>query len=251
MVEIARKVRLDNIDEIYRWNTKARVVASLQHENVLVPSAFGVTASNYPFLVWPVIETSDLWDQIYAGESKNVQHIARVFRPVCDALGIAYSAGVVLDVLYPGDLMFLKSSENKMVMGGFGRTLFVPLEDRNAVGWLNLVQHYKAPELCLGMSPSERSEIYAVGCLMYEAWTGKPYELPDWFTRSVKRDVIDDCSKWLYSRKEQTYVTRTTSTGSANERFEMIILKCLQTNPNKRYADLVEVKAELLRCLHC
>jgi serine/threonine protein kinase len=103
--------------------------------------------------------------------------------------------------------------------------------------------------LCIvGAEADKRSTIYALGCLLYEALTTKPYELPSFFTSYISANGPSQCLTWLNSlpfSREQADRSMAYA-GSKVSDLESIILKCLQLNPIQRYQALVELKGDLL-----
>jgi len=243
-VEIAAKLRLGSPDQIRDFYDRARTLASLEHANLYIPAEFGVTDSNYPFFVWTLMETTDLWDALESSLSLSSDFIRTVFRKVCDALGLACSAGVQHSIIYPSDLLFRNGEgDDDPLIGGFERELLVPEASESP----QVYTLYRAPELCLGAEADERSTIYALGCLLYEAVTSKPYELSPSFTCYIAAHEPSQCLTWLqglpFSRQQPD---RSMADSGEAASLEPVIAKCLQLNPTQRYQDLVELKGDLL-----
>ncbi len=113
----------------------------------------------------------------------SIDEILQIFIPVCFALGYAHSEGIVHRDIKPGNIMLDKS--------GGGSEPYVPkvvdfgiakLTDDEGGNSVNLTRTgevfgtplYMSPEQCLGTKIDHRTDIYSIGCVMYEVLTGAP-----------------------------------------------------------------------------
>ena len=242
VLEIGNRLKLTSPLDNARFFYRATVIVSFEHEGIRNPKEFGVTEEQHPFFVWQKKDELDLWDVLDSSLTLSDAEIASIFRHVCDALGLACAAGVLHSTLYPSDLVFEKLGAPPRV-GGFERILM----DTDKLNVIDFFAHYKAPELCIGNDPTERSQIYGIGCLLYEAVTTKPYEMPSTFKSLVSCHELSIWEVQLESLPLKP-IERMRKNDPFSERVALlnIVEKCLQLNPLNRYKDLAELKAELL-----
>jgi serine/threonine protein kinase len=151
-------------------------------------------------------------------------------------MGIAWSAGLGNCIIYPGDLL-IRSADAEPFLGGFERILLY-----QGIPELPDI-YYRAPELRIGDDGDERTLVYALGCLLYEAVEAKPIGLSKKFLSYISERGKYKTSQWLQALPFDSARGGDAGKGTG---LQSVITKCLQLNPNQRYQDLVELKGELL-----
>ncbi|MBP6632616.1 MAG: protein kinase [Kofleriaceae bacterium] len=124
-----------------------------------------------------------------------------LFRAVCEPLAYVHGEGVVHRDLTPGNLFVLAGAEpaadglGRPVLFDFGIASQVRGEGAREVlevgGYTRGTAHYMAPEQARGEVVDARADVYALGCLLYEALTGRPPFLAD-STVSVMMQHLED-----------------------------------------------------------
>jgi eukaryotic-like serine/threonine-protein kinase len=107
-----------------------------------------------------------------------------VFIGVCGALGAAHAKGVVHRDLKPGNIFLCEDGTSKVL--DFGMSKLAAAESLTQAGYTLGTPEYMAPEQCIGATVEARTDIYALGVLMYEALTG---ELP--IVAQTRRELLD------------------------------------------------------------
>lgn len=186
-----------------------------------------------------MLDANDLWCSLSSASELGCDFITKIFGKVCDALGIAWSAGLGNCIIYPGDLL-IKTADSEPLLGGFERILLY--QGQEALPG----SYYRAPELLGSGSGDERTLVYALGCLLYEAVEAKPIGLSQKFLSYVSERGKDKTLQWL---QELPYDGAKGGGARKGTGLQSVITKCLQLNPNQRYQDLVELKGELLQVL--
>lgn len=239
IIEISLKERFNTPEQIRDYFSRVRAVIGLGHPNLLLPSQFGVTSTYAPFLAWPALDAVDLWGSLDNSSELASEFIATTFRKICDAMGIAWSAGLANCIIYPGDLL-IGSADAEPLLGGFERILLY-----QGIPELPDI-YYRAPELRIGDDGDERTLVYAVGCLIYEAVEAKPFGLSKKFLSYISERGKYKTLQWLQGLPYDCARGGNAGKGTG---LQPVITKCLQLNPNQRYQDLVELKGELLHAV--
>ncbi len=104
-----------------------------------------------------------------------------IFKQVCDGLEAAHKKGIIHRDLKPANVILMKRDDgSEMVkLVDFGIAKLLPQADRQQqqltkTGEVFGSPIYMSPEQCLGRELDTRADIYALGCLMYEAVAGEP-----------------------------------------------------------------------------
>jgi serine/threonine protein kinase len=249
LVETAIKKQLGTRSKVLEFHEQAGMLAAVSHASLLVPHAFGITPDNYPFFVWLPQTGIDLWGLMESSICLNNNFIIHTFRSMCDALGAADSVGFEHGIIYPYDLLFPPDGK-PLLLGGYGRTLLLPDRTSNQVTLLEINEVYRAPELCLGLPADEKTEVYAIGCLIYESFFEKPFKISSSFKRYVVGRTLFDCCEWLQGLPFESITIPEGFRYSRNDKetnpLISILQRCLQVSPAQRYRDISELKAELL-----
>ena len=166
-----------------RFLREARITAQLQHPNIVTVHDLGETGaegSKVPFLVMELVRGKGLDAQLGRGVAA-LSDAAVWGAQICDALAEAHDAGIMHRDIKPSNILITPSGSVKVLDFGIARTVS-PYATRDRLtqdGFIVGTPPYMAPEQALG-SPEPRSDLYAVGCLLFELITGRlPFQAPD------------------------------------------------------------------------
>lgn len=216
---------LRNVDNdpvfVERFTREARVMARLNHPNVVTLYTFGRTRSNHCYMVMELIDGQDL-AQTMARHRVDVPRALSIVSDVCDALEVAHRAGFVHRDMKPGNVLLDNNGHVKVVDFGLAR-LARPLDPTT----LSITKHghavgtpqYIAPEQARGRGNEDhRADIYSIGVMLYEMLTG---ELP--------RGIFKPPSQKL----------------KLSRQIDRIIVRALQEDPALRYQDIATLRADV------
>ncbi len=120
-------------------------------------------------------------------------HVATVFRKICEPLAYVHGQGVIHRDLSPGNIFLIGPDEP--VLFDFGLASQFHADGAREVlevgGYARGTAHYMAPEQARGEVVDARADIYALGCILFEALTGRPPFL-DEGGKSVLMQHIED-----------------------------------------------------------
>ncbi len=226
-----------NIVKVYEWSQDGELVLGVE-EFVDWPTldeilAGDITPEQYPNLSIEALRTP----------TASLSHILSLIIDITRALDHAHSRGVILGDLKPANV-FLTDRGAKVSGFGLGRLV----EGRNLLETprLFLSADYLAPEQILGHPLDARTDLYALGVLIYRLITGHlPYEEAD---LPLLLDAEDARSAEAYAQAVmQAHLRRAPRSPRAlNPRIpitlEHLVLKLLARNPNDRYASARQVQ---------
>jgi serine/threonine-protein kinase len=228
------------IDESARkhFRQEALILSQLDHPNIAIIYDFD-TQEDIDFLVMEYIPGVTLAEKV-AGRplpEKDVLHFAK---QLTDGLAAAHEHGVVHRDLKPGNLRVTDDGRLKILDFGLAK-LWHPVIDNATTqslsekGTIAGTLPYMAPEQLLGTTIDTRTDIHAVGCILYEMSTGRRP-----FTDTERSQLIGAI---LHKPPELP----STLNRRLSPELEWIITKCLEKDPEDRYQSAKELAVDLRR----
>ncbi|MBD8526160.1 bifunctional serine/threonine-protein kinase/formylglycine-generating enzyme family protein [Pseudomarimonas arenosa] len=181
--EVALKVMATQLaaDANYaqRFLQEARMLASLNHPNIVPVYDVGVTPQHVHYFSMQLLPGGDFASRLRDGMSEN--DLVRVLVAVASALGFAHARGIVHRDVTPGNIMF--DGHDVPVLTDFGIARALTSTSRITATGLSIgTGHYMSPEQARGVEIDNRSDIYSLGVLLFEAVAGyPPYQGDDGF----------------------------------------------------------------------
>jgi serine/threonine protein kinase len=157
-----------------------------------------------------------------------------VFIGVCGALAAAHAKGVVHRDLKPGNIFLCEDGTSKVL--DFGMSKLSAAESLTQAGYTLGTPEYMAPEQCIGAAVEGRTDIYALGVLMYEALTG---ELP--IVAPSRRELLD-----LHQRQVPPSMRIRRPDLPIPEALDRAVMTCLKKRVQERPRDASELERMLL-----
>ena len=218
-----------------RFLREARVAAALDHPNIVPLYDFGEDSSVL-FLVMPYVSGGSLQD-ILARTPLPMGEVATYGSQIADALAYAHQRNVVHRDVKPANM--LMHSDGRLMLSDFGLAKIVSASSRSATPRNHPdagTPEYMAPEQIGGQS-DERSDIYALGVVLYLLLTGR---LP--FTGTSSTAVMEG---HLYRLPEPPRHLNAEVTPA----MEAVVLRALAKQPEERFQRASELGAALLGAL--
>lgn len=207
-----------------RLQREAQAIAHLDHPHIVSVYRYG-QVRNLFYIAMQFIDGADLGaiSESYWNDGRFLapQDISRVIREICQALDYAHSRGVIHRDVKPSNIMLDKLG--RAVLTDFGLALLTVQGTR---GEILGTPHYVSPEQAVSSARVvPQSDLYSVGVILYEMFTG---QLP--FDSDNLMDVA------LMHVKEIPLPPSEIRPELSPE-IEAVILKCLEKDPQQRYAD--------------
>jgi len=219
-----------------RFRNEAHVLSKLNHPNIATVHDFD-TQEGCDFLVMEYIHGVNLADRLAKGALAE-EEVLRLGMQLCDGLAAAHAHGVVHRDLKPGNLRLTTDGRLKILDFGLAKLRQPLLEEQGTATTLCTevfrgTLPYMAPEQLTGEEVDARTDIHAVGLVLYEMATG---QRPFAEMRSGKLfgSILHD--RPLAIRKLNPKVSA---------RFDRVVGKCLEKHPENRYQSVHELEQEL------
>ncbi|WP_165990240.1 serine/threonine-protein kinase, partial [Streptomyces sp. YIM 98790] len=166
-----------------RFRREARVAASLQHRGITVVHDFGEYDGTL-YLVMELLDGQNLSEILTARQAEPLPEpdIADIAHQVAAALAYTHAQGVVHRDLKPANVMRLADGTVKILDFGIARLAHdIGLNAKlTSTGMAMGTPHYMSPEQISGAAVDHRSDLYSLGCVLYELATGAPpFDLGD------------------------------------------------------------------------
>jgi len=154
-----------------RFEREARITASIDHPNVIPVYAAG-EENGHLYLVMRFVPGTDLHALLRREGALDPVRAARVVAQVADALDAAHAAGLVHRDVKPANVLI---AGEHVYLSDFGITRFQEADTQitDSGGWVGTVD-FMSPEHLQGEPTDARSDVYALGCVLYTALTGSP-----------------------------------------------------------------------------
>jgi serine/threonine protein kinase/tetratricopeptide (TPR) repeat protein len=157
-----------------RFLNEARAASALNHPNIV--SMYDIcTDQNVDFLVMEYIDGVTLKDLI-ASSPLDLNQLASLGSQVALALGAAHAAGIVHRDIKPANIMVTKSQQVKVLDFGIARLSPQDTDETRLTGGGQILgtAAYMSPEQTRGEDTDFRSDIFSLGCVLYESAVGQP-----------------------------------------------------------------------------
>ncbi|MBS1954907.1 MAG: serine/threonine protein kinase [Cyanobacteria bacterium SZAS-4] len=230
-VVAVKLMQVGKVDDnaVRRFQQEAKAATALNHPNIAAVREFGTAESGDPYLVMDYIEGTSLADVIKKNGTLNIERTKEIMTQVCAGLQHAHSIGIVHRDLKPANVMLFQNASGhevaKIVDFGIAKILHddgrVELTKAGEVFGTPL---YMSPEQGLGKTVDARSDIYSLGCMMYECLSGKPP-----FSAETALETL------LQHTTEKPIPLKNCGD------LAPVVHRCLEKNPEDRYANAEEL----------
>lgn len=164
-----------------RFIQEGRAVCALSHPNIVSAYDFGFTSTGHAYMAMDFLEGEDLDTYIADRGALPLEQCFPMFLQICEALNHAHKVGIIHRDLKPSNIVLLPVGNGPRLVKlvDFGMAKFTAGASLKALkltkpGDVFGSPYYMSPEQFQGPDLDARSDIYSLGCLMYEAVTGLP-----------------------------------------------------------------------------
>ncbi len=209
---------VDNPYYYHAFLNELQILQELRHPNLI-----GVQQREQDFLVMEAIDGKSLKEHLEQQGKLSLEEVLPLFKQLCDAMGYLHTQGIVHHNLALRNIVLTAEGTLKLIDFGLAwdNRLVDPIKEAGA-GLQGSVETI-APEQIRGVRGDARSDIYAMGSLLYTMLTG---EMPFTINPSGERLGL----KLLVSpTPPRIYVA------TLPPRLEAVILRCLEGDPDDRY----------------
>lgn len=167
---------------IRRFQQEVRATFAVEHPNIVKVIEFGLLDDQTPFLVMEIVRGENLSERLERG-ILSVQEATSIFAQACFGLAYAHHRGIVHRDIKPSNIMLVgempTGCEGSVKILDFGIAKIAgheggEMQALTKTGEIFGSPLYMSPEQCSGGRVDHRSDIYSLGCVLFEALTGTP-----------------------------------------------------------------------------
>src|SRR5690348_15338220 len=223
-----------------RFRREAQAAASLNHPSIVAVydtgedrSALGAT----PYIVMEYVEGETLRDVLRREGHLDPDRAMELAADICGALDFSHRNGIVHRDVKPGNVMITPDGAVKVMDFGIARAVSDSAATMTSTAAVIGTAQYLSPEQARGESVDARSDVYSVGCLLYELVTGAPP-----FTGDSPVSVA-------YQHVREDPRLPSSINPVIPPALDAILLKAMSKNPANRYQSAAEMRNDLLRAI--
>ncbi|MCZ6735429.1 MAG: serine/threonine-protein kinase, partial [Planctomycetota bacterium] len=209
---------VSNADDRKRFFREARAAAALSHPNICTVYEIG-EAGGRTFISMAYLEGRELADEIADGPME-VQRVCDLAAQFADGLAEAHSKGIVHRDIKPANLFVTPNGRG--VVLDFGLAQLASTDSRLTREGTTLgTVHYMSPEQTSGAEVDASTDVWALGCVLYEALAGDP-PFRGHYEQAIVYSILNEEPEPL---------------GISSPEVEAVIRRCLAKDPSERYQD--------------
>ncbi len=217
-------------DITQRFKQEIILARDITHRNIVRMYDLG-QSEGAKFVTMEFVEGETLSQVLKRRGKLPVKEAVDIMRQVCDGLAAAHRNHIVHRDLKPSNIMC--DPEGRIIIMDFGLARDVAAHRLTQTGVVLGTVDYMSPEQARGETVDARSDLFAVGLILYELLTGeRPYS-------------ADSAVATLVKRSEQRAKPPSIVDPTVPQAVDNIVMRCLEVDPSKRYQSATEMLADL------
>jgi len=220
-----------------RFRREAQNAAALNHPAIVAVYDTGEaeTASGpLPYIVMEYVDGITLRDIVHNDGPIPPRKAIEIIADACQALNFSHQHGIIHRDVKPANIMISRTGAVKVMDFGIARALSDSHSVTQTAAVIGTAQ-YLSPEQARGDSVDARSDVYSLGCVLYEIITGEP------------PFVGDSPVAVAYQHVREPPVPPSGRHDGISPDLDAVVLKALAKNPDNRYQTAAEMRTDLVR----
>jgi eukaryotic-like serine/threonine-protein kinase len=220
-----------------RFRREAQNAAALNHPSIVAVYDTGeaeTPAGPLPYIVMEYVDGVTLRDIVQAEGPLPPRRAIEIIADACQALNFSHQNGIIHRDVKPANIMISTTNAVKVMDFGIARAIADSSSVTQTAAVIGTAQ-YLSPEQARGDSVDARSDVYSLGCVLYEILTGEPP-----FTGDSPVSVA-------YQHVREDPIPPSERHEGISSDLDAVVLKALAKNPENRYQTAAEMRADLVR----
>ncbi len=221
-----------------RFRREAQNAAALNHPAIVAVYDTGeaeTAAGPLPYIVMEYVDGITLRDIVHNDGPIPPRKAIEIIADACQALNFSHQHGIIHRDVKPANIMISHTGAVKVMDFGIARALADSGNSVTATAAVIGTAQYLSPEQARGDSVDARSDVYSLGCVLYEILTGEP------------PFVGDSPVAVAYQHVREDPVPPSQKHADVSPDLDAVVLKALAKNPDNRYQSAAEMRADLVR----
>jgi serine/threonine-protein kinase len=224
-----------------RFRREAQAAASLNHPAIASVFDTGegtdpATGVSIPYIVMELVEGSTLRVLLDHGPLPTDRAL-RIIGSVLDALAHSHAMGLIHRDIKPANVMLTAAGAVKVMDFGIARAVDETSTSLTQTASVIGTAQYLSPEQAMGKTVDLRSDLYSVGCLLFELLTGRP------------PFVADTSIGIAYQHVREAPIPPSQLNPALSPAVDAVVLRALAKGPEERYQTAAEMRADVDRLL--
>ena len=222
-----------------RFFLEASICSKLTHPNTVTIFDYGRSEDDVYYIAMELLEGKTLHRALREGAPLDAERVMHIGRQVCRSLREAHGLGVIHRDLKPANIFLSRHGDEtdfvKVLDFGLVKNVADKGEDLTQTGLFMGSPKYMSPEQIRGEKVDGRSDIYALGVIMYEMLTGKvPFDRPS--SVNILMAHVHEAPPPMHEVSEGPPIPPL---------LEQIVMKCIAKSPDDRFASMDELLVAL------
>jgi len=236
-IKVLRPEVSKNEEILARFKQEAQSASAIGNQHIIDISDFGTLPDGSTYFVMEFLTGGNLTDALQGGRFQTKRTI-KIGRQLCNALGAAHEIGVVHRDMKPDNVQLISRGEEQdfVKVLDFGIAKVGGTNSKlTQAGQVFGTPHYMSPEQCAGTTVDQRTDVYALGVILYEMATGQvPFDADN---------LMGILTKHLYENPVPPREFEPPI--DVPPALEAVIMKALAKKPENRYQSMAEMAADL------
>src|SRR6202453_3218408 len=220
-----------------RFRREAQNAAALNHPSIVAVYDTGeaeTPSGPLPYIVMEYVDGVTLRDIVHNDGPMPPRRAIETIADACQALNFSHQHGIIHRDVKPANIMISHTGAVKVMDFGIARALADSNNVTQTAAVIGTAQ-YLSPEQARGEKVDARSDVYSLGCVLYEMLTGEP------------PFVGDSPVAVAYQHVREDPVPPSLRYEGISADLDAVVLKALAKNPENRYQTAAEMRSDLIR----
>jgi serine/threonine-protein kinase len=221
-----------------RFRREAQNAAALNHPAIVAVYDTGEAETPngpLPYIVMEYVDGVTLRDIVHTEGPLPQQRAIEIIADACQALNFSHQHGIVHRDIKPANIMISKANAVKVMDFGIARAIADSSNRMTQTAAVIGTAQYLSPEQASGQNVDARSDVYSLGCVLYELITGEP------------PFVGDSPVAVAYQHVREDPVPPSQRHSGITPELDAVVLKALAKNPDNRYQSAADMRNDLIR----